>query len=120
MADKVTSSKKTDTDNSAKINDLLDQVRDLLAEDGTDSATAEALTNFARPAAPAYAGNLADLNRMGQVVVQGKIDTPPGEDDEKTTDVKAAFKEPPAVEPQGTQPITAEISAAATKAEEKK
>lgn len=82
--------------NDEQISDLLDQVRDLMIEDGRDPATAEALTNYARPATPAIAGNLADLNRMGQVVVAGKIDTPPGQDDEETSNIEDAFKEPPA------------------------
>jgi T4 recombination endonuclease VII, dimerisation len=82
--------------NSQQIADLLDQVRDLMVEDGQDPATAEALTNFARPTSPAIAGNLADLNRMGQIAVQGSIDTPVGQDSEQTTNIQDAFKEPPA------------------------
>lgn len=84
------------SDNSDQIRRLLDQVQDLMIEDGADPATAEALTNYARPATPAYAGNLADLNRMGQVALQGSIDTPPGQADEETTNITDAFKEPPA------------------------
>lgn len=82
--------------NSEQIADLLDQVRDLMVEDGADPATAEALTNYARPASITLSGNLADLNRMGQVVLQGKIDTPAGQPDEETSSLEEAFKEPPA------------------------
>ncbi|MCA1846245.1 MAG: hypothetical protein LC792_24235 [Actinobacteria bacterium] len=103
---------QTDNNND-QINDLLDQVRDLLAEDGADPATAEALTNFARPASPAIAGNLADLNRMGQIAVTGKMDTPPGQDDVATTDINDAFKEPPAaaLAPAGLQTPMGQIDA---------
>lgn len=79
------------TDNADQIRELLDQVQELMIEDGADPATAEALTNYARPASPAYAGNLADLNRMGQVAVQGSIDTPPGEPDIETSSLEDAF-----------------------------
>ena len=100
-------------DNAEQIADLLDQVRDLMIEDGADAATAEALTNFARPATPAFAGNLADLNRMGQIAVTGKIDTPPGEDDIETTDISDAFVEPPApaLAPAGLQTPMGQIDA---------
>lgn len=81
------------TGNAEAIADLLDRVRDLMVEDGADPATAEALTNYARPNTPAVAGNLADLNRMGQVALQGKIDTPPGEADIPATDISDAFVE---------------------------
>jgi hypothetical protein len=84
------------TDNDAEIRRLLEQARDLMIESGVDPATAEAQIGFAMPAAPAVAGNLADLNRMGQVVVQGRIDTPVGQEDEETSSLEAAFKEPPA------------------------
>lgn len=83
-------------DNSDQIRELLDQVQELMIEDGTDPATAEALTNYARPATPAIAGNLADLMRMGQIAVTGKVDTPAGQDDIEATDLKEAFAEPPA------------------------
>lgn len=99
MADEVTAASRgagfgateQKTDNSEQINDLLNQARDLMIEDGADPATAEALTNYARPASPAFAGNLADLNRMGQVAVQGSIDTPLGQPDIPATDLEAAF-----------------------------
>ncbi|MCA1843274.1 MAG: SAP domain-containing protein [Actinobacteria bacterium] len=99
--------------NSEEIARLLDQVRDLMVEDGSDPATAEALTNYARPATPAIAGNLADLNRMGQIAVTGKIDTPPGQDDEATTSIEDAFKEPPAapLAPAGLQTPMGQIDA---------
>lgn len=82
--------------NDDQIRELLDQVQELMIEDGADPATAEALTNYARPATVTLSGNLADLNRMGQVVLQGKIDTPPGQVDEETSNTDDAFKEPPA------------------------
>ncbi|HYH48306.1 MAG TPA: Rho termination factor N-terminal domain-containing protein [Acidimicrobiia bacterium] len=82
--------------NDEEIRRLLDQVQQLMIDDGQDPATAEALTNYARPASPAIAGNLADLNRMGQVAVQGRIDTPAGQPDEEASSLEAAFKEPPA------------------------
>lgn len=99
--------------NSQQIADLLDQVRDLMVEDGADPATAEALTNFARPTSPAIAGNLADLNRMGQIAVQGSIDTPVGQDSEMTTNIQDAFKEPPApaLAPAGLQTPMGQIDA---------
>lgn len=84
------------TENSDQIRELLDQVRDLMIEDGADAATAEALTNYARPATPAIAGNLADLMRMGQIAVTGKVDTPVGEPDIEASDLNEAFAEPPA------------------------
>jgi hypothetical protein len=83
-------------DNSDQIRDLLDQVQQLMIEDGADPATAEALTNYARPAQQSIAGNLADLNRMGQIAVTGKVDTPPGQKDIPATDLSEAFAEPPA------------------------
>jgi hypothetical protein len=67
-----------------------------MVEDGADPATAEALTNYARPATPAIAGNLADLNRMGQIAVTGKVDTPPGQADIPATNLEEAFAAPPA------------------------
>lgn len=84
------------TDNDDRIRELLDQVQELMIEDGADPATAEALTNYARPNAPAIAGNLADLNRMGQIAVTGKVDAPPGQADIPASDIKEAFAEPPA------------------------
>lgn len=83
-------------DNSDEIRRLLDQVQQLMIEDGADPATAEALTNYARPNTPALAGNLADLNRMGQIAVTGKVDTPPGQADIPATELTEAFAEPPA------------------------
>lgn len=77
--------------NSEQIADLLDQVRDLMVEDGADPATAEALTNYARPATITLSGNLADLNRMGQIANQGKIDTPPGQEDIPAGNIEEAF-----------------------------
>lgn len=110
MADKVTAGTKPTgidrtagfgateqkSDNAEQIAELLDQVRDLMVEDGADPATAEALTNYARPNTPAVAGNLADLMRMGQIAVKGEIDTPVGEDQVETSDLADAFVEPPA------------------------
>lgn len=121
MADKVTTTKKDAgaTDNSAKIADLLDQARDLMVEDGADPATAEALTNFARPGTPAIVGNLADLQRMGAIAVTGMMPTPPGQDDLETTDTGDAFVEPPAAPTPPPPQDMAAISAAAFKAEEK-
>lgn len=122
MADKATTSRSTPAgDNSAKIAGLLDQVRDLMVEDGADPATAAALTDFARPGTPQIVGNLADLQRMGAIVVTGTMPTPPGQDDLKTTNTGDAFVEPPANETAVTgQVTTAEMSAAAAKAEEAK
>lgn len=97
-------------DNRDQINQLLDQVRDLLAEDGVDYATAEALTNFARRGEPAIVGNLADLQRMGAIAVTGKIpaDSLPGpghHEEVATTNVNDAFATPPAsdLSPAGLQ-----------------
>lgn len=122
MADKVTTTKKDDkpTDNSAKIADLLDQARDLMVEDGADLATAEALTNFARPGSPDIVGNLADLQRMGAIAVTGTMPTPPGQDDLKTTNTADAFVEPPAAPVPPAPQDMAAISAAAFKADEEK
>ena len=137
MADKATSSSKstankdtasgfgaTPTSNNAeKVNSLLDQVRDLLVEDGNDYATAEALTNFARQGSPPIVGNLADLQRMGAIAVEGEIPAnamPTGDQTpQQTSNIQDAFAEPPQSDPVNPQPITAEISAAAAKAEEK-
>jgi len=83
-------------DNAEEIRRLLDQVQELMVEDGADPATAEALTNYARPNQQQVAGNLADLNRMGQIAVTGKVDTPPGQADIPATDLSEAFAEPPA------------------------
>lgn len=97
-------------DNADQIAELLDQVRDLMIEDGADPATAEALTNYARPATQAVAGNLADLMRMGQIAVKGEVDTPPGQADIPATDLKEAFAEPPAPDlNQGLQTPMAQI-----------
>lgn len=99
MADKPTTTKSAkDTDNSAKIHDLLDQARDLMVEDGADPGTAEALTNFARPGSRAIVGNLADLQRMGAIAVTGVMPTPPGQDDLKTSNTADAFVAPAAEE----------------------
>lgn len=84
------------SENSDRIAELLDEVRDLMVEDGADPATAEALTNYARPVRPAITGNLADLHRMGQIAVTGQVETPPGEPNIEATDLKEAFAEPPA------------------------
>lgn len=123
MTDKTTATKapaKADaSDNADKINALADQIKDLLVEDGADPATAEVLTNFARPGAPQIVGNLADLQRMGAIAVTGTMPTAPGVDDVKTTDTGDAFVEPPTAATVNPQPISAEISAAAAKAEEK-
>lgn len=126
MADKTTATKKastTDTDNQAKINDLLDQARDLMVEDGQDPATAEALTNFARGGSPAIVGNLADLQRMGAIAVTGEIPVnamPTGDQAAiQTTNIDDAFAEPAKAEPSPAAKDFAEISAAAAKAEEK-
>lgn len=83
-------------DNSDQIRELLDQVQELMIEDGADPATAEALTNYARPNTQAIAGNLADLMRMGQIAVTGKVDTPPGQADIPADNLEEAFAEPPA------------------------
>jgi hypothetical protein len=83
-------------DNSDQIRQLLDQVQELMIEDGADPATAEALTNYARPAQVVFSGNLADLNRMGSIAVEGRVHTPPGQADIEATDLKEAFAEPPA------------------------
>lgn len=104
MADELTAASRAagfgateqKSDNSDQINDLLNQARDLMIQDGTDPATAEALTNYARPASPAVAGNLADLMRMGQIAVKGSVDTPPGQADIPATNLEEAFAEPPA------------------------
>lgn len=103
MADEMTAASRAagfgateqKTDNSDQISELLDQVRDLMVEDGADAATAEALTNFARPTSITYAGNLADLNRMGKIAVRGEIDTAAGEKNIPATDLSEAFAQPP-------------------------
>lgn len=128
MADKATPSKtsasKSDTtDNSAKIHDLLAQAQDLMVEDGMDPGTAEALTNFARPGSPAVVGNLADLQRMGAIAVTGEVPVnamPTGDQGvQQTSNIQDAFAEPSQAVAPATQQISAEISAAAAKAEEK-
>jgi hypothetical protein len=83
------------SENADRIRELLDEAQSLMIEDGMDPATAEALTNHARPASIVYSGNLADLNRMGQVALQGKIDTPPGQEDVPASDLGEAFAQPP-------------------------
>jgi hypothetical protein len=90
--------------NSEEIRRLLEQARDLLIEDGVDPATAEAQIGFAMPAMPSVSGNLADLHRMGQVVVQGRIDTPVGQRDIVTSDINEAFHNPQP--PPGPNPAT--------------
>lgn len=77
--------------NSEEIRRLLNQARDLMIEDGTDPATAEALVGYAMPVAPAFSGNFADLNRMGQIAAQGQIETPPGQDNVQTSNLNDAF-----------------------------
>lgn len=131
MADKPTSTSKTTTaksdsgsdgDNSAKINDLLAQVQDLMVQDGQDPATAEALTNFARSGSPPIVGNLADLQRMGAIAVTGEIPAnamPTGDQTaQKTSNVNDAFAEPPAAPTPPAPEDIAKISAEAAKAEE--
>lgn len=87
-------------DNNDQINQLLDQVRDLLIQDGRDAATAEALTNFARPAGITITGNYADLQRMGQIINQGRMaanSQAPGnpQEEEETSNIEDAFRPPP-------------------------
>lgn len=127
MADKTTSTKKasttTETDNTAKINDLLRQAQDLMVEDGMDPATAEALTNFGRQGSPAIVGNLADLQRMGAIAVTGELPAgamPTGDQGViETTNTADAFAEPPKAEPTPAAADFAEVSAAAAKEEAK-
>lgn len=128
MADKVTATKKASTttettDNKAKINDLLQQVQDLMVEDGQDVGTAEALTNFARSGEPAIVGNLADLQRLGAIAVTGEIPAnamPTGDQGViETTNIEDAFAEPAKAEPTKAAADFAEVSAKAEKAEEK-
>jgi hypothetical protein len=95
--------------NNDAINQKLDEVRDLLVADGMDPATAEALTNYPRPASPAISGNLADLHRMGAIAVTGKIPAaamPAGQDQGviETTNIEDAFAEPPVQEDGPTTP----------------
>ena len=100
------------SDNAEQIAQLLDQVRDLMVEDGTDPATAEALTNYARPATQQLAGNLADLMRMGQIAVKGEVDTPAGEANIPASDINEAFATPPAPDlNQGLQTPMGQIDA---------
>ena len=104
MADRDTASgfgaTAESNDNQQQINNLLDQVRDLLAEDGVDYATAEALTNFARRGSAPIVGNLADLQRLGAIAVEGQIPAnamPTGDQASiETSNIQDAFAEPPA------------------------
>jgi Ca2+-binding RTX toxin-like protein len=126
MADKTTASKssaKAGADTQTKINDLLQQVQDLMVEDGQDPATAEALTNFARQGSAPIVGNLADLQRMGAIAVTGEIPAnamPTGDQAvQKTSNIEDAFAEPPAAPAPPAPEDFAKISADAAKAEEK-
>lgn len=131
MTDKVTASKapakkaaaSDDTDNSDKIADLLDQVRDLMVEDGADPATAEALTNFARSGSPQIVGNLADLQRMGAIAVTGEmpVNAMPAGDQaaQETSSIEDAFAEPPGPAEREAAKDMAQISADAFTADEK-
>lgn len=92
MADKVTSTKKTDPND--EINALLDQAKDKMVAAGMPPDQADALLNAARPnSAGTVVGNYADLQRMGAIAQTGVMPTPPGEDDVETSNIEEAFTE---------------------------
>lgn len=77
----------------AQINDLLDQARDLMVEDGMDLNTANAVLHGARPnTRGTHRGEIGDLHRMGQIVNEGIVATPPGVPDIETNDITDAFE----------------------------
>ncbi len=105
MADKV----KAENNNDA-INAKLDEVRELMVEDGMSEDSADALLGFARPSdGGLVVGNFADLQRMGMVAVEGKIvkNAMPADQDQgevETSNLEDAFAEPP------VQPTDEELS----------
>lgn len=84
-----------------KINDLIEKVAEAMVEAGTPRTQADALLYGARRRGePDIRGNIADLQRMGAIVVEGEIPAdsmPPGQEQKvvESSDIQEAFAEPP-------------------------